>query len=314
MTSLRPPEPADGVSTCGILVAMDVAPDVVRAELERLLASETFVNSGRLSRLLRFLVERTLDGRQDEIKEYVVGTEVFDRGPNYDPRLDSIVRVEMRRLRGKLDEHYANDGAGRQAVIRLRRGSYVPWFIPAEQAGPARGTDSPANPGGLGVVPSGRRRGLAAAVAALVVVGAGAAWFLWSLSGAQSRPRVAVLPFTTERQAPALAEAAATLTGDVTSALVRLNQFEIVPRRSAAAFAGGPDVRAHASESLDADWLVEAALRPNGSHVVAEVRLVDATRDRKVWVESFVGESSGTERLARAIAERVGAQIDRSER
>ena len=82
-----------------------IDPADVRAALDHVLASQTFVNSGRLSRMLRFVVERTLDGQGDQLKEYLLGVEVFDRPSEYDPRLDSIVRVEARRLRAKLSEY-----------------------------------------------------------------------------------------------------------------------------------------------------------------------------------------------------------------
>ncbi len=58
-----------------------------------------------LRRLLRFLVERTLEGRSHEVKEYAVGVDVFDRGADFDPRTDTIVRAEARRLRAKLAEY-----------------------------------------------------------------------------------------------------------------------------------------------------------------------------------------------------------------
>ena len=94
---------------------MPAAPpaDAVRAQLDRILASPGFVNADRLSRFLRFVVERTLAGEGDQLKEYLLGTEVFDRPSDYDPRLDSIVRVEARRLRAKLAEFYAGPRAPR---------------------------------------------------------------------------------------------------------------------------------------------------------------------------------------------------------
>ncbi len=105
-----------------------IDPADVRAALDHVLASQTFVNSGRLSRMLRFVVERTLDGQGDQLKEYLLGVEVFDRPPEYDPRLDSIVRVEARRLRAKLAEYYETDGAGDALRIRLVKGGYAPTF------------------------------------------------------------------------------------------------------------------------------------------------------------------------------------------
>jgi hypothetical protein len=71
----------------------------IRAELERILASKGFATAGRLSRLLRYVVDQTIAGEADRLKEYAVGVEVFDRDASYDTRLDSIVRVEAGRLR-----------------------------------------------------------------------------------------------------------------------------------------------------------------------------------------------------------------------
>ena len=102
--------------------------DAVRAQLERILISPGFANADRLSRFLRFVVERTLDGEGDQLKEYRLGTEVFDRPPDYDPRLDSIVRVEARRLRSKLAEYYEGAGRPDPIVIRVDKGGYTAAF------------------------------------------------------------------------------------------------------------------------------------------------------------------------------------------
>jgi TolB-like protein len=120
----------------------DPTPAAVRAELERVLASEGFVNSERLTRFLRFTVEKTLAGEGDQLKEYLLGVEVFDRGATFDPRMDPIVRVEARRLRAKLEEYYAGAGHSTEVRIACPKGSYVPVFEPANakprciQAGP----------------------------------------------------------------------------------------------------------------------------------------------------------------------------------
>src|SRR5918993_1567254 len=105
-----------------------LSPDLILAQLERILAAEMFANAGRISRLLRYVVERTLAGEGNQLKEYVVGTEVFDRGDAYDPRLDSIVRVEARRLRAKLEDYYQNAGKEDPLIITMPRGSDVPAF------------------------------------------------------------------------------------------------------------------------------------------------------------------------------------------
>ncbi len=104
--------------------------EAIRAQVERILASEAFTHSERLSRFLRFTVEQAIQGRGETIKEYPVGVEVFDRGESYDPRTDPIVRVEAGRLRSKLREYY--DTRGRDDPIRIgfQKGSYIPTFAP----------------------------------------------------------------------------------------------------------------------------------------------------------------------------------------
>jgi adenylate cyclase len=100
----------------------------VHTALNRVLAAPEFVNATRLSRFLRFAVEKALAGGGSELKEYLLGVEVFDRGQDFDPRLDPIVRVEAGRLRGKLQEHYAGGGQGDPMRIVFRKGSYAPSF------------------------------------------------------------------------------------------------------------------------------------------------------------------------------------------
>ncbi|MBI3207441.1 MAG: hypothetical protein HYZ37_00895 [Candidatus Solibacter usitatus] len=129
----------------------EVTAEAVRQHLEKMLASDGFLNSDRLCRFLRFTVEAKLRGEADQIKEYLLGREVFDRNGDYDPRLDPIVRVEARRLRRKLDEYYA--GLGRAETIRVLfpKGSYVPEFR-NQAAGKTRRWWLLAVPAALGVV------------------------------------------------------------------------------------------------------------------------------------------------------------------
>ncbi len=105
-----------------------IPPQQITAALNHLVASEGFVNSPRLCRFVTFAVEKELAGDGASLKEYLLGTEVFDRGADFDPRMDPIVRVEARRLRSKLQEYY--EGPGRDASIRIAfpKGSYAPTF------------------------------------------------------------------------------------------------------------------------------------------------------------------------------------------
>lgn len=79
----------------------------VRAQLQRILASPGLQGSPRRSKLLRSLVEEALEDRAGSLKESVIATEVFERAADYDPRVDSIVRVEVGRLRSRLTERWS---------------------------------------------------------------------------------------------------------------------------------------------------------------------------------------------------------------
>jgi tetratricopeptide (TPR) repeat protein len=100
----------------------------IRSQLERVLRSRAFIQSHRIRRFLQFIVEESLLGQPHRLKEYLIGLEVFDRRDAFDPRVDSIVRVEARRLRHKLEEYYRTEGREDLTRITLRKGSYVPIF------------------------------------------------------------------------------------------------------------------------------------------------------------------------------------------
>src|SRR5689334_12817577 len=98
--------------------------EAVRAQLAKVLASPQFAQSERLSRFLKLAVEVGQSGR-DSLKEYRIGVEVFDRGKDFDPRTDPIVRVQAAKLRSKLLEYYAGAGARDPLVITVPKGSYA---------------------------------------------------------------------------------------------------------------------------------------------------------------------------------------------
>ena len=104
--------------------------EAARSELARVLASPGFTRNERLSRFLRFVVERRLEGRDGAIKESLLAIVVFGRPPDYDPKQDPIVRTEASRLRARLSEYYLGDGKDDPLVIELPKGGYVPAFRP----------------------------------------------------------------------------------------------------------------------------------------------------------------------------------------
>lgn len=117
-------------------------PELAR-QLDRILNHPLFKASYRLSRFLRFVVNEHRSGRPDQLKEYTIGVEVFERETSYNPQEDPIVRTMAGRLRGKLAEYYQGDGKEDPVLIEIPRGGYVPrltWrrlsYAPASELAP----------------------------------------------------------------------------------------------------------------------------------------------------------------------------------
>lgn len=137
-------------------------PSAVRAHLDRVLASSAFRSSRRCQEFLRYVVEHKLAGRHDELKERVIGIEVFERTSSYDPSEDSIVRVNANDVRKRLAQYYMDSDS--ELRIELPPGSYVPEFNYSQSTPPT----SPAHD-----QPEGhwtRRKLLIPAVALLTIV------------------------------------------------------------------------------------------------------------------------------------------------
>ena len=104
--------------------------------MDRILASGKFASAPHLCRFLRFVVEQTLAGNSEGLKETVLGQEALGRGPAFDPRVDPIVRVQAGKLRTRLKDYYESEGATDQVLIELPKGGYVPSFRCREEASP----------------------------------------------------------------------------------------------------------------------------------------------------------------------------------
>ena len=101
---------------------------LVMAQLEKILESPALGSAISLRRFLRYVVEETLAGRGDALKEYSLGASAFGRGEKFCPRTDPIVRVQARNLRLRLEQYYAGLGAEDPLLIEVPKGTYVPVF------------------------------------------------------------------------------------------------------------------------------------------------------------------------------------------
>lgn len=152
--------------------------ETVRQEMERVLRSEYFRSSPRSGQFLRFVVEHTLEGHQEDLKERIIGVEVFGRKPSYITEGDSVVRVRATDVRKRLSQYYASLPHPGACRIEISPGSYIPQFLDGDRIagedGPATGEPIvsslplphfPAERGWL-------RSGVAALIVVLTLVGA----------------------------------------------------------------------------------------------------------------------------------------------
>src|ERR1035438_2446568 len=91
-------------------LSLPLSCDEVKAALQRILASDPFLRSERLTHFLTYIVEKSMQGQSGDLKEYCIGVEVCGRKDSYDTRIDPVVRVEARRLRSALDRKRVGQG------------------------------------------------------------------------------------------------------------------------------------------------------------------------------------------------------------
>ena len=227
----------------------------VREQLQRILSSDGFVASARNRRFLEYVVEETLAGRADRIKAYSIATSVFGRGPDFNPDLDSIVRIEAGRLRRSIDHYYLTAGGADALRISIPKGSYAPVFTPA-QSSPAEavlGVRTPPIPQALT-----NRRG----------------------------PAVFVMNFEEEGDQSAFPNFTRGLTRLLIVGLTRFTDLFVYGSETTKAFGNPGDAKKFVADNA-IDFILTGGTTISADHFSLDVMLIDASTGRSVWAESF---------------------------
>lgn len=251
----------------------ELSRESVLAQLERIRSSPVFAKSERHRRFLTFVVQQTLDGNAAAVKEPVLAMEVFDRPADYDSKVDTIVRVEARRLRAKLADYYAEDGAADPIRIELPTGSYVPVLRP---------TDTPSAPV---AVPAPARLPWAIAVGMLALAAIGLLHY--ARRDAAAAPRVAILPFQNLNPVAEDDLFADGITEALTTDLAKVPSFQVISRTSASRFKHAAQPLRDIAAALHADYVVEGSFQRTGERCRVTVQFIRASDDVHVWSEAY---------------------------
>jgi serine/threonine-protein kinase len=274
-----------------------------RRQLERVLAGSGFARNERLSRFLRFVVERHLEGKNHELKESVIATEIFGRRPDYNPKHDAIVRTEAGRLRARLSEYYGGEGRSDALVIEMPKGGYAPVFRQPEASRENRGTGS----GRLWLW-----LGLASVAVALVAV-------VWSRFQHENAPvPIAVLPLINLNQDPGNDYFADGLTGELIRNLSIIDGLAVRSQTSSFASKGKPRNVREVGKQLDVDYILEGSVLRAGQHLRINAQLVRVRDDFPLWSGRYDRESADIlaiqDEISRGIVNSLRLKLGRGHR
>jgi TolB-like protein len=249
----------------------------VRRQLERTLASAKFARNERQSRFLRFVVERHLAGRDEELKESVIALEVFENR-DYDPRQDSTVRTEAGRLRARLAEYYVAQGAADPVIIELPKGGYVPVVRHVDSAYVGRRT---------------RSRRLWPVLAGGCLVVALAILACWRFQHQSTPIPIAVLPLDNLSGNPANDYFADGLTDEIIHNLSIIDGLAVRSQTSSFVFKGKPRNIHEAGRQLEAEYILEGSVLREGQQLRIHAQLIRVRDDVPIWSSRFDREMTG---------------------
>jgi serine/threonine-protein kinase len=280
----------------------DCAPgEAVRAQLKKIFASTGFSKSERSSKLLRYLVLETLAGRGADIREYVLGAELFARGASFDPYTDAIVRTEMSRLRGKLKAYYGVEGRHDRLTIELPLRSYEPLFNVRKAPEPQSAS-----------APRAYRRMWLWMCPTLIVI---AGLLLYQVSRASANVThsrradagvsVAVLPFVNSEADQEVEQFADGLTEEIIETLQGVEGLRVVSQTSAFQFKGRRDDLRTIAQKLNAGVVLEGTARRAGKQLHITARLVNAADGHQYYSQTYEDDFKDAPGLQREIAAKV---------
>jgi TolB-like protein len=272
----------------------------VRAELEKVLASAGFARNQRIRDLLRFVIEQELEGKADQLKESVIGVEVFGRPPDYDVRQDSVVRTEAAKVRARLAQYYTAEGAADPVVIAIPKGGYAPVIEVVEPQTQSTGRRTP-----IWLLP---------AIAAAVLL-TGTVVVLLTRPEAKT---IVVLPLENRSPEPGSELFADGLTDEIIQNLSTIEGLEVRSHTSSFVFKGKPRNVREAGRQLGVTFVVEGWVARAENRLRVNVQLVRARNDTALWNGRWDRELAGMfaiqDDISRAVVNQLRVKLGGGQR
>ena len=308
-----------GHNAMSVTLPSGVTTAAVRNQLANILASESFSLSFRLSRFLRFIVEHVLNGKTEPLKEYVIGVQVFDKDQSFDPRIDSIVRVEASRLRTKLKQYYGEEGRSDPVRIELAKPGYVPVFrylhsavVDRRSSGPRRFVEARKRHIQSNLKKfRGRWYGLAAGIVILLLVGGVYLWTGSQLRAQLQPPKfsIAVLPLKNLSRDSAEEYFSDAMTGALISSLAKVNPMQVTSMTSAMHYKHADKSIPKIARELNVGHIVEGSVVRYKDRVRITAQLIEGKTDKHIWAESYERAATDILALQRDVAWRIAGAL-----
>ena len=234
-----------------------ISPDNVRDQLKRILASPEFSAGKRFRQFLRYVVEQSLNGQSESIKQYNIAVEALGYGVDFDPLSNPAIRILARRLRRALDQYYNTHGIEDSIRIDIPKGGYVPDFT--KNHNPAQFPDS---------------KECATLIPSTTPLGA-------------STPSIAVIMFTCLNSGDTFDHLATGLTEEIIIALTPFQNFLVVgPLAREAAYGTLPNIR-RIAQKYGVRFVLDGTLRVEGEKVRLTIRLADTVNGQQLWGQTL---------------------------
>ena len=289
----------------------------IRRELALILSSNGFAVSKRCQEFLRLIVEHALAGEFDQLRERMIGVEMFGRQVDYDTSNDAVVRVRATEVRKRLAQYYAELDGSPAVCIELPAGSYVPKFswgsaeaIPElrpELESIAKAEKVAAQPNS-----STRKLRLMAGIGFLCILALAAGLYFnrhrFLPSGGRIQS-IVVLPLENLSGDPKQDYFADAMTEELTVDLGQVSALRVISRTSAMIYKNSKKSLPDIARELGVDGVVEGSVVREGNEARITAQLIDARSDRHIWARAYTRDLGSILTLQREVAQEMADAI-----